>query len=191
MVNTTTIAWAIPVKVDQLGARIEAYVASKATISTFRVCVKYGNVPGAFVGRLPVEVVDIIAMLLREPFFDETLQKWEKDIRCCEYRCKPEEHFTQHELIKMIDCSCYPSDDEAEMDIGPAKEEGLELKCQRMRGDLQDSCEHLREWFWEDGEHNSRHRDIVDTLMMEIGEDPVHSATGRFVTCREVCRDPF
>ena len=201
MVNTTTIAWAIPVKVEEAGAGVEAYVASKATVTTFRLCVKYGSIQGASAGRLPVEIVENVVELLREPFFEEMLQKWEKDIRCCVYRCEPREHFTEDELIEILRRRCSPTDCEAVADIWTAEEEGrrvsqqdpkrIELKWARIREALQDGCGCLDESICEDDEYLDRHNETVDALIREIGEDPTLSGTARFVRCKEVGRSLF
>lgn len=52
MTNTVRSTWAIPVSACLLGARLEAYVESKVTISTFRLCAQYGNPSDAPLAKL-------------------------------------------------------------------------------------------------------------------------------------------
>lgn len=86
MENTFRLTWAVPVSAVLLGARLEAYVESKATISTFRLCAKYGNLSVAPVARLPTELIDEILGHIRHGFFEKRLSDWENDIGCLEGR---------------------------------------------------------------------------------------------------------
>ena len=51
--NTVTVAWATPVDAFALGAQMEAHVESKASVHTFRLCVKYAQASGNSLGRHP------------------------------------------------------------------------------------------------------------------------------------------
>ena len=76
MANTVRLTWAIPVSAHLLGARLEAYVESKATISTFRLCARHGNPLVAPAARLPAELIDDVVEYIELSFFEKTLPPW-------------------------------------------------------------------------------------------------------------------
>lgn len=88
MENTVRLTWAVPVSAVLLGARVEAYVESKATVSTFRLCAKYGNPIIAPVARLPTELINEILGYIGQSFFEGRLSDWENHIGCLKgYHC--------------------------------------------------------------------------------------------------------
>ena len=92
------LTWAVPVSAHLLGARLEAYVEGKATITTFRLCAQNGKASSAPVSRLPAELIDEVVEYLSQSFFEMQLPGWKKITRCMEDRCK---HGHKHE--KAID----------------------------------------------------------------------------------------
>lgn len=100
MANNITVAWSTPVDACALGARIETWVETKAAITTLRLSVQHAksSTPS---GRLPPEVVENIAGCLRQSFFEERLEDWEKFARCCEGSCSTSDHFSKEDYAKM------------------------------------------------------------------------------------------
>ena len=91
MANSITIAWATPVDAATLGARMEAHAESKATIHIFRLCVQHAP-PGAPLGQLPPELVEIVAAQIQQPRFEKRMKKWEMSVNCAAGNCSPSEH---------------------------------------------------------------------------------------------------
>lgn len=86
MANTVRLTWAIPVTAHLLGARLEAYVESKATISTFRLCARHGNPAVAPVAKLPAELINEILGHVGHSYFEEKLPRWADTTRCMKSR---------------------------------------------------------------------------------------------------------
>ena len=84
MENTTRLTWAIPVEAHILGASLEAYVESKASIRTFKLCAHYGKSSLAPVSTLPAELLDLVAGYIERSFFDERILEWEEGSHCVE-----------------------------------------------------------------------------------------------------------
>lgn len=59
-----TVAWAVPVEVEVLGAHLEAYVNLQPTINTLRMCHRFGKGEQAAITRLPVELLSEVEDLL-------------------------------------------------------------------------------------------------------------------------------
>lgn len=114
MVNDVTVAWATPVNAFALGAQIEAHAESKASIHTFRLCVKYAQASGELLGRLPPEIVEIVVAHLRQPFLDRYLAEWESAERCCSAQCTASDHFDSEEVAEMRSFVFFDADSESE-----------------------------------------------------------------------------
>ena len=76
MANTVRLTWAVPVSAHLIGARLEAYVESKAIITTFRLCAQYGSTFSAPVARIPAELINKIAKYIDQSFFEKRLPQW-------------------------------------------------------------------------------------------------------------------
>lgn len=88
MSSTSTVTWAIPVEACLLGARLEAYVESKATISTLRLCAKKGNPSEAPLAKLPQELTEEIVKHVQHPLIEKKLQEWKDMTYCLEGKCQ-------------------------------------------------------------------------------------------------------
>ena len=105
MTNTLRLTWAIPVNAYLLGARLEAYVESKATISTFKLCALHGDTSVIPLARLPAEILEIVIGYLELPFFEERAQKSLDITDCfqgiyheCFDNADPEAHYQDMEI---------------------------------------------------------------------------------------------
>ena len=88
------LAWCQPVKVDQLGAHLEAYVRLLPVLNTLRLCNRFGQGPKAAVARLPVELIEQIEGHIIDDERKEQRKEWCRGLRCWEGRCEPEEHIS-------------------------------------------------------------------------------------------------
>ena len=70
------LAWAVPVDLAWLGARLFAYVRTKATITTLRLVSK--NSPLTACRSLPEEIISLIAIEVREMVFQLKIDDWVK-----------------------------------------------------------------------------------------------------------------
>ncbi|KAK5745374.1 hypothetical protein LTR17_001535 [Elasticomyces elasticus] len=93
---TAGLAWALPVKPDDLLVTIDAYTTALPTIRALRKCNRYGQGPQAYVTKLPAEIVSAIESIL----FDKQLRQynpqhmtWEVEFSCFESTCAPSDHF--------------------------------------------------------------------------------------------------
>ena len=166
MVNDVTVAWATPVHAFALGAQIETHGESKASIHTFRLCVKYAQASGGFLGRLPPELIEIVVAHVRQPILDKFSAEWQKAERCCLAECKASDHFDSEAL--------------------------KELRSEFLRGFVNGSeddsgCEDAFEAFLDEHcDDYEEHRDNVESLlsMIEVGTGPKRNK--RFATCAKV-----
>jgi hypothetical protein len=94
--------WALPVRVEKLGAHVEAFVETLPTVTALRLCQRFGSGPQCFINKLPVELLGPIESFIIEPARESALQTWEKPYRCWELKCDIiDDHFTyeeQHDL---------------------------------------------------------------------------------------------
>ena len=57
--SSIIMAWATPVSLAQLGARVEAYVETKAAMTTFRLAVRHSTL--AVLHNIPEDIMEMIA----------------------------------------------------------------------------------------------------------------------------------
>lgn len=93
----------MPIRVEQLGAHLEVYVATLPTITTLRLCNRFGTGNNCHVNRLPVELVKLVEELIVEPEREKALSTWSRQHRCYEDRCTLFEHYseTQEEVYQI------------------------------------------------------------------------------------------
>lgn len=88
-----------------LGAHLEAYVNLQPTISTLRLCNRYGSGPKAFITKLPIELLATVEELLMETEKASLRSEWLADFNCSRLACRIEDHITQdalHDLKEQI-----------------------------------------------------------------------------------------
>lgn len=100
MVISLTVAWATPVDCVALGARLEAYVETKAAISTFRICTQQAPT-GTSLARLPAEVLGLVGALVQDFVFEDRQRAWIQDLCCCQWDCRPIDHFSDVEVAHL------------------------------------------------------------------------------------------
>ena len=79
--DNITIAWATPVSLAQLGARLESYAETKAAITTFRLAAREHMLATGHI-LLPEEIISIIASKVRDVVFEAKMEPWTKISRC-------------------------------------------------------------------------------------------------------------
>ena len=109
MDSKISLAWAVSVNYAQLGARLEAYVETKPTITTFRACLPLSPIPS--VSNIPREVVELIEEALKDMVYFPKVRDWLKDCKCIRNECGFRDHFPEED----DDASIY-SEDEIEWD---------------------------------------------------------------------------
>ena len=72
--NSIVIAWATPVNLAQLGARLEAYAETKAAMTTFRLIARHTTL--AALHNLPEEILEMIAGNVRDSIFRKKWRTW-------------------------------------------------------------------------------------------------------------------
>ncbi len=88
----------MPVKIELLGAHLQAYRQLSKTINTLRVCHRYGQGSQVNITRLPPELIETIADLIITEARQNFLPSWTRDFRCFRYQCEPVDHFDEKEL---------------------------------------------------------------------------------------------
>lgn len=97
MVIAFTVAWATPVDPIDLGARIEAYIMTKATISTFGSCIRYAP-KGSPLARLPAEIQEFVGAHIQETVFENRRKAWAADLTRCGYEGRPGDGYSTDEI---------------------------------------------------------------------------------------------
>ena len=92
---------AIPIRVDLLGAHLQAYVNLLPVISTLRLCNRFGKGAKAAVSRLPAELVVCIEELLIKDERKELREDWATELKCWETRCLPTDHLSNEEARRL------------------------------------------------------------------------------------------
>ena len=86
----------MPVRIDKLGAHLEAYIQTLPTVIALRLCGSFGTGPQCHINKLPVELVSRIESFIVEPARVEALQTWSRKFRCFELKCDMlDYHLTQ------------------------------------------------------------------------------------------------
>ena len=90
------IAWAMPVDLVKLGARLTAYAETKATITTLRLVAGYKT---KSTGRnFPEEIISMIASKVRDTVFKRKKELWAKPTQYLANTCTTLSHVPQAEL---------------------------------------------------------------------------------------------
>ncbi|KAL8918046.1 MAG: hypothetical protein Q9208_007568 [Pyrenodesmia sp. 3 TL-2023] len=91
-----TIAWAARVSLPQLGARLMAFIETRASITVFRLAVQ--NAPSTVFGNLPEELIAMIARNVRDMAFERRMKKWVKISNCLTDNCNALSHVHSDEI---------------------------------------------------------------------------------------------
>ena len=172
--NSIALTWATPVDAAELGARMESYVETKASIHVFKLCVQHAQ-PGATLGKLSPELINMIATEVQDAVFTKQLKIWRGNISCCANMCRPSEHLDEesresltadflsvigeHELPEDSDCDCSDPD-----------------------------CAHNFEGYLADlGEGRDEHMEAVENFLAAVEDNSYVESSTMFARCRRVC----
>lgn len=88
-------------RIEKLGAHLEAYVDTLPVITSLRLCHRYGKGANSYIYKLPIELVGIIEQFVVEPEREKHLATWSKEPKCRNKECKMHDHFTpeEHEVF--------------------------------------------------------------------------------------------
>lgn len=75
------VTWALPVDTVTLGGRLEAYVESKASLHTFKLCIQHSQADRAL-GKLPAEMIENIASIFQQAQFEDRIEEWIEAREC-------------------------------------------------------------------------------------------------------------
>ena len=89
-------------RIDKLGAHLEAYIETLPTIIALRLCGRFGTGPLCHINKLPAELISEIEKLVVEPVRVEVLETWSSKYKCFELKCDIiDDHFTREEQHDM------------------------------------------------------------------------------------------
>lgn len=100
-------------RVEQLGAHLEAYVTTLPNIITLRLCNRFGTGSECHINKLPVELVELIEEHIVALEREKALAIWSQQHKCNEKKCKALDHYSAtkeqlyqryHELIGPCTC---------------------------------------------------------------------------------------
>ena len=100
-----SLAWAIEVDSAQLGARLEAYIETKAAVTTLVACLsRYRLPPKAHIPErtIPREIIDLIADAVKDADYEPRVRAWTKSRRCAQNKCETLDHLTQADINGII-----------------------------------------------------------------------------------------
>jgi hypothetical protein len=94
------LAWAVPVKPDELGASLEAYKKILPSLMALRLCHRFGKGEAAHVTKLPPEILHHIESMMFDPRY---AGPWEEYFQHYEGRCEPLDHIYDDARLDMLD----------------------------------------------------------------------------------------
>jgi len=140
---STGLAWAIPVDIQKLGPRLEAYLELKPALQQLRLCHRFGKGPDAHITKLPQELFEIVVEdVLNTARDDAPYLKWAKPFACFEEMCNPIDHFEESDLNDTREWLSQDLEEDSNLD---------ELQCDLERAvgewDYYDQCrERQQQW---------------------------------------------
>ena len=102
MAGKICLVWAVPVDESQLIARINAYVKTRASITTFELCLKYSTSKKVRQG-MPAEITGMIADSLQGEEYREMYPRWHFVRRCMLDECEFSDHLAKDEIMDLLD----------------------------------------------------------------------------------------
>ena len=119
-----SLAWAVPVKPDDLGAHLEAFKNSLSKLQALRLCHKYGIGEDVHITKLPAEILLALEGYVFQHAIYEVSGEWKWLFKHYESRCEP---FIDHVDDPSIIAECKDAYDE---ELCDACQDGEEDKCE-------------------------------------------------------------
>ncbi|KAK4902533.1 hypothetical protein LTR27_000470 [Elasticomyces elasticus] len=144
------LAWATPVKPDQLIIHLATYKLTLPALTTIRLAHRFGTGPQVHITRLPVEILllieDIIVEAQRKEYYDDEKmmshpEDIESDFACFESKCEPRHHWVEEDNLwdyadTAVDCkSC-----EKESIEGTYSKLNCDLRCTKHTAEPCGTC---------------------------------------------------
>ena len=166
--NGIAVTWATPVDAAELGARMESYVDTKASVHVFKLCAQHAQ-PGAPLGRLSSELIEMIATEIQDAAFDKQLKAWQQSIRCCAQMCRPSEHLDEEVRERLRED--FLTD---EHELGHEDSDCVSL-------------DYFDEYAIDQGMGYDEHMEAVEAFLAQVEDNSYIESSGRFAKCRKVC----
>lgn len=171
------VAWAVPVKIEQLGAHLEAYTSLQTTLNALRLCNRFGSGTQATITKLPIELVQQIERHMIEEKQEELMPAWTRDFRCWQNVCQPIDHMKDVEILEFYN------------EIQDAQSEVDDCGCCYTMKVAMRATDHVREFVaerldemsddGEDGMWRGEHDDRIEAWHKRVGS-PTNPSRGRF-----------
>lgn len=100
-----SMLYALQIKPESLGAHLEAYINTLPTITTLRLCNRFGQGEAAGVTALPTEIIDMIETFILGDARAKQLAEWSSNRSCYENKCARGDHFSLAELDARVHSS--------------------------------------------------------------------------------------
>ena len=169
LLNGITVTWATPVDAAELGARMESYVETKASVHVFKLCAQHAQ-PGTPLGRLSPELIEMIVTEVQNAAFAKQLETWQESTRCCANKCRPSEHLSEEDRESLREDYLTEPDECGLVDDGDC------------------GCEHHFDGYLADlGMGHDEHMEAVEIFLAKVEDNSYTESDGRFAKCRKVC----
>lgn len=96
MDNVLSFGWAVDTYHAQLGARLEAYVATKAALTTLRASIRHSATSS--MRRTSPEITEMISNALKDSVYNDLIGRWNHEAKCIRDVCNSIDHFSDTEL---------------------------------------------------------------------------------------------
>lgn len=175
-----SLAWALPVRVEDFGGSFEACVRLQPVFTALRLCNRFGKGDDVHVTRLPAELTAAIEEYLMQQERQDQQAAWAKDYKCWKATCTLTDHSTPEE------CTAFYMDMLDDFEFGdnqPKPIVGKKLTPRQMS-----EVEHFRgvedsEWYYE-------HEDRRERWQVRTG-GAAASDQGLFTQHKELIRTHF
>jgi hypothetical protein len=95
--SSTGLTWCLPLSPVQLVAHLHAYINAKPSVTTLRLCHRFGTGDKAVIHKLPQELLDSIIDKINHGHRKECMEEWTMPPTCFEEECRTHEHLTHAE----------------------------------------------------------------------------------------------
>lgn len=193
--SSLTFLTAIPVKIEELVAHLEAYFRLLPETTASRLGHRYGKEHNAAIAKLPIELMYRIEEHLITEARTYILEDWKLDFNCFQLQCSPLDHFEHSELeeiqqdvlqgnVKWPSNAGRTEDESALLSVYPsnAEDEWIETHSDRSLGWL----DNLQTFFTKHGSLIAQHFGIsVWYLTARLGVPPTQHYKSRMNLPRE------
>jgi hypothetical protein len=102
-VKSAGIAWAVPLKPDQLGRHLEVFKKCLPGLHALRLCHRFGKGPDVHVTKLPPELLLAVEQATFDPESLLFSDNWKETFKHFESRCEPIDHVYDDHYLELRD----------------------------------------------------------------------------------------